>query len=569
MQINSTIKRSPLKWLKDSWHLARPYWSSEDKWRAIGLVSIVIIFNLLTVYMSVLFNKWNNKMYDSLQHFNQSIFYQLLIKFCYMAFFYILFQILSFYFRKILEIRWRRWMTRHYLDNWLSKHAYYKTRFINNFADNPDQRISQDIDAFISTALGLTLGLISNIVGLFSFVFILWGLSGSLSFAVGGHHFVIDGYMVWVALIYAVVGTLITFKIGRPLIKLNFKQENLEADFRFGLMRVREYGENIAFYNGEKQEFQGLLSRFNGVVNNFMSIVYRQMKVNIFNTGYSQIANIFPLLVASPRYFAKVIQLGDLMQISGAFGQVQSSLSFFIDSYGSLASWRAVMDRLYGFQSVIEQSKELPSISKQASDIDYLRVSNLTLNLPDNSRVLIQDLNFSLKSSDRLLIKGVSGSGKTTLLRSLAGLWPFVSGEIFQNRTKRELFIAQRPYMPSVSLRETICYPLTENLPDDKELAELLALCGNQHLISRLSDSAEWEKILSLGEQQRLAFVRILVNQPDIIYLDEATSAIDEEMEHKLYQLLIEKLATSVIISVGHRSTLNQWHNQELNFNRI
>ncbi len=567
MQQNSTPKRNPLIWLKDSWHLARPYWTSQDKWRAIGLVAIVIVFNLLTVYMSVLFNKWNNKMYDSLQHFNQVMFYQLLVKFCYMAFFYILFQIMSYYFRKILEIRWRRWMTQDYLANWLDKHAYYKMRFVDNYADNPDQRISQDIAAFINTALSLTLGFISNVVGLFSFIFILWGLSGPLSFVIGGHHFVIAGYMVWVALIYALVGTFITFKIGRPLIKLNFAQENLEADFRFGLMRVHEYGENIAFYNGEKQEYQGLLVKFNRVVNNFMTTIYRQMKVDIFNIGYSQIANIFPILVASPRYFAKVIQLGDLMQISGAFGQVQGSLSFFIDSYGSLASWRAVMDRLYGFQSVINQSYNLQSIHKQKNDVDYLKVSNLTLKLPNSSRVLINNLNFNLKSGDRLLIRGSSGSGKTTLLRSLAGLWPYVDGEIFQNKTTKELFVAQRPYIPNVSLREAICYPLMDNLPDDDVLGKLLDECGVNYLVSRLGDLADWDKMLSLGEQQRLAFVRILVNEPDIIYLDEATSALDEDMEYKLYQILVQKLANSVIISVGHRSTLHQWHNQEINFN--
>jgi putative ATP-binding cassette transporter len=565
MQLNSI--RKPIQWLKDSWHLARPYWTSEEKWRAIALVSIVIVFNLLTVYMSVLFNKWNNSMYDSLQSFEAHKFYQLMIKFGFLAFFYILFQIVSYYFRKVLEIRWRRWMTNSYLSNWLSHKAYYKTRFIADYVDNPDQRISEDINSFIGTSLGLTLGFISNIVSLFSFVFILWGLSGALSFTVFAHKISIPGYMVWVALLYAIVGTYITFKIGKPLIKLNFRQETLEANFRFGLMRVREYGENIAFYQGEKEEKQSLTTKFSDLVSNFFSIVYRQMKIDIFNIGYSQIANIFPILVAAPRYFAKAIKLGDLMQISGAFGQVQGALSYFIDAYGSLASWRAIMDRLHGFESAISHASSLPVLARDDKPASYLSVNNLNLNLP-NQESLLKNINFELNAGDRLLIKGASGSGKTTLLRALAGLWPFASGDISQNQAKTEMFIAQRPYMPQVSLRQAICYPLTTNLPDDADLLVIMRECGLAYLQSRLDEEVDWGKVLSLGEQQRVAFARVLVNHPDIIYLDEASSALDEAMEAHLYHVLSERLPQSAIISVGHRSTLDVWHNQQITINR-
>lgn len=565
MQLNSI--RKPIQWLKDSWHLARPYWTSEEKWRAIALVSIVIVFNLLTVYMSVLFNKWNNSMYDSLQSFEAHKFYQLMIKFGFLAFFYILFQIVSYYFRKVLEIRWRRWMTNSYLSNWLSHKAYYKTRFIADYVDNPDQRISEDINSFIGTSLGLTLGFISNIVSLFSFVFILWGLSGALSFTVFAHKISIPGYMVWVALLYAIVGTYITFKIGKPLIKLNFRQETLEANFRFGLMRVREYGENIAFYQGEKEEKQSLTTKFSDLVSNFFSIVYRQMKIDIFNIGYSQIANIFPILVAAPRYFAKAIKLGDLMQISGAFGQVQGALSYFIDAYGSLASWRAIMDRLHGFESAISHASSLPVLARDDKPTSYLSVNNLNLNLP-NQESLLKNINFELNAGDRLLIKGASGSGKTTLLRALAGLWPFASGDISQNQAKTEMFIAQRPYMPQVSLRQAICYPLTTNLPDDADLLVIMRECGLAYLQSRLDEEVDWGKVLSLGEQQRVAFARVLVNHPDIIYLDEASSALDEAMEAHLYHVLSERLPQSAIISVGHRSTLDVWHNQQITINR-
>ena len=560
--------RKPLQWLHDAWHLARPYWQSEDKWRAIALVSIVIVFNLLTVYMAVLFNKWNNGFYDALQHLDKVQFFKLLIKFSYMAFFYIIFQIVAYYFHKILEIRWRRWLTKYYLNKWLAHHAYYKTRFLANFVDNPDQRISQDIASFISVSLSLSLGFISNVVSLCSFVVVLWGLSGSFAVVIGGHHFLIAGYMVWAALIYAIVGTYITFKIGKPLIKLNFQQETVEANFRFGLMRVREYGENIAFYHGEAQEQQSLVTKFTAVVDNFVGIIFRQLKINIFNIAYSQIANIFPIVVASPRYFAKIIQLGDLMQIASAFGEVQGALSYFIDAYGSLAGWRAVMDRLYGFTAAVALASELDPVVKHENTHSYLTVKNLDLMLPDKTTYLARRINFNLAAGERLWIRGASGCGKTTLLRTLAGLWPFSQGEILQNATKRELFIGQRPYMPSVSLRAAIAYPLT-TLPSTDELLQVLRACGIAYLAPRLDEDADWGKILSLGEQQRVAFARILINQPDIIYLDEATSAVDAAMEQHLYQILIEYLPNSVIISVGHSSGLAPWHNQELNFNNL
>lgn len=564
---DSSFKRNPFKWAKDAWYLARPYWTSEEKWLAIGLVVSVITLNLLTVYISVQVNKWYNGMYDSLQQFDKVAFYKSIIKFCYLAFSSILFQIIAFYCQSSLDIRWRRWMTKEYLNNWLKDHAYYKTRFIKNFVDNPDQRISEDINSFISSTLGFTLGLISNVVSLCSFVVILWGLSGPLSFVWSGHHITIEGYMVWVALLYAIVGTYITFKIGRPLVRLNFMQENLEANFRYGLMRVREYGENIAFYKGESQERQGLMSRFTNVVNNYMAIIYRQMKLTIFGSAYGQTAIIFPLVVAAPRYFAKAIKLGDVMQVLGAFGHVQGSLSFFINSYGDLASWRAVMDRLYGFKLATNQAQSLLGLEKrQPTTQDYLRVQNLAISLPDVAQPILRNINFSLASGQRLLIKGASGSGKTTLLRSLVGVWPFASGEVFQDTSRRELFVAQRTYLPDVSLRAAICYPLQDNLPDNAELESILHACGIGALAIYLNEEAEWGKILSLGEQQRIAFARVLVNKPDIIYLDEATSAVDEEMEEQLYQLLIESLPQSVIISVGHRSTLTKWHNQELNF---
>ena len=561
----STFNRNPVIWAKDAWFLARPYWTSDQKYKSLGLIILVIIFNMLTVYMSVLFNKWNNVFYDAIQNYDKKVFIAAIYKFGILAFFYIFFQVMSYYFRKFLEIGWRRWLTKYYLDTWFSKKSFYKTRFLSSLSDNPDQRISEDINSFISLSLDLTLGLLNSVVTLVSFIVILWNISGSLKFAVGSHHFSIDGYMVYAAFIYAVAGTYLTFKIGKPLIKLNFQQQAYEADFRYGLMRVREYSENIAFYNGEKQEKLGLVNRFTNVVDNFVSIIYRQMKIDILGVGYAQLAVIFPIVVAAPRYFAKLIKLGDLMQILSAFGRVQSSMSYFIDAYGSLSGWRAVMDRLYGFQTTVAEAGNLQGVTIQPGK-SYLELINLNVSLPDK-QPLLKDININLQSGDRLLVRGRSGSGKTTFLRSIAGLWPFTSGEIKQIPELTSLFIAQRPYLPYGSLRNAICYPKTNELPESKIIIDLLKQFSMPALTDQLDEIADWGNKLSLGEQQRVAFCRILINKPDIIYLDEATSALDEETEEQMYRTLTEALPKSAIISVAHRSTIKQWHNKHLNFN--
>lgn len=567
MKLTDKQQRSPIKWIKDAWHLARPYWKSEERYKAIGLLSIVIICNLLFVYMTVVSNSWSNKFYDSIQRYDKVAFYRLLVKFAYIAFFYIGFQILSSYFRKFLEIRWRRWLTKHYLTEWFSKKAHYKMRFLDRSNDNPDQRISEDINSFISLFLDLTLGLISSTVSLASFVVILWHVGGVLNFAIQGHHITLPGYMVWAALVYAIIGTYILFKIGKPLINLNFMQEAYEANFRYGLVRIREYSENIAFYNGESQEKSGLVERFTNVVDNFVAIIYRSMKIGIFSIGYDQLSVVFPTLMCAPRYFAKTIQLGDLMQISSAFARVLSAMSFFMNAYTSLASWRAVMDRLYGFQSAVEDASNLGGIFIKPGN-NYLESKNLGINLP-SGKALAKEINFSLNKGDRLLVNGRSGSGKTTLLRVIAGIWPYTSGEIYQKPELSSLFISQKPYLPLGTLKAAICYPKTNDLPDDVSLIKTLDLCNLSHLVTELHSASNWSEKLSLGEQQRIAFCRVLINAPDIVYLDEATSALDEETEAQMYQLICTTLAESVILSVGHRSTIKQWHAQELDFNQF
>ena len=563
----STYNRSPITWVKDFWFLARPYWQGSDKFKAIALITAVVILNLLMVGATVMINKWYNTFYDAIQQYDKVKFYELIIRFCVIAFCYISFAVLASYLQKILNIRWRKWLTNYYLTNWFQAKSYYKTKFVSKVSDNPDQRIQEDINSFIVLALDLSLGLLTSLVTLFSFIFILWKLSGTLKFDIASYHIVIPGYMVWVALIYAVAGTYIMFKIGRPLIKLDYQQQAYEADFRFGLMRVREYSESIAFYNGETQEKAGLITRFNNVVNNYVAIIYRQLKMGIFSIGYNQTAVIFPFLAAAPRYFAKAIKLGDLMQISSAFGRVQEALSYFIGAYTSLAGWRAVMDRLYGFQVSINEAKQLTGLVVE-SGTNYLQLSNININLP-SGKSLVNGVNLTLNKGDTLLIKGRSGSGKTTLLRTIAGLWHFADGNISQKPNLNSLFIAQKPYLTIGKLKEAICYPLTNNLPNDHEVQKLLAIFNLDHLANRLEEHADWTNMLSVGEQQRIAICRILINKPDIIYLDEATSALDEEMEAITYNTIRSQLPNSVIVSVGHRSTITKWHDQVLDFNSL
>lgn len=583
----STLNRDPRVWIKDAWGLARPFWVSENKNKSIILLTLVIIFNLLVVYMSVLFNKWYNGFYDSLQHYNKPMFMHYIYKFIIMAVFYIAFQVLSYYFRKLLEIKWRKWSTKYYIEKWHAKKAYYKTMFVNEISDNPDQRISADVNSFIVLVMSLTLGLLNSVVTLCSFSVILWKISGPLVFNFHNHHFVIPGYMLFAAILYAIIGTYVTFKIGRPLIKLDYEQQAYEADFRFGLMRIREHAENIAFYNGESVEKHNLIDKFTHVVDNFMAIVYRQMKLDIFNIYYSQLANIFPILVASPRYFAKLIQLGDLMQISSAFGKVQDALSYFIDSYGSLSGFRATMDRLYGFENVIQAADNLPGLPVQNGN-DYLDIKDLQINLPSGNK-LLDKINIKLNRGDRLLIRGRSGSGKTTLLRTIAGLWNYANGNLSQKPNLSSLFIAQKPYLPITNLASAIIYPMSfdkivdslVSMPSDaansektsqfkavnrETLINTMKLCGLEHLIDKLDLEDNWSNKLSIGEQQRIGFCRVLLNKPDIVYLDEATSALDEETEELMYKNLIENLPMTVIVSVGHRSTIKKWHTQELSF---
>lgn len=555
------------KFLRDTWRLIKPYWTSEERFTAWLLLGAVIALTLAMVYMNVLFNYWNNDFYNALQEKDKASFWRLMGRFTMLAAIYIAMAVYAFYLNQMLQIRWRRWMTDSYLDQWLSDRAYYRLQLSGNPADNPDQRIAEDMKLFVDQSLDLALGFLNAVVTLGSFVGILWGLSGPLEIPYNGGHIVIPGYMVWSALLYAVVGTWLTHKIGKQLIGLNFNQQRFEADFRFGLVRFRENTEGVALYNGERDEMRSFRARFGSVVDNWWQIMRRQKILNTFTIGYSQAAIIFPFAVAGNRYFAGTIQLGGLMQISSAFGHVQGSLSWFIGAYNTFANWKATADRLLGFHYAIENARtEMRSKSgvqqSQETESDLV-IDNVSLTLPNGSPLMAAS-SAVIKPGESVLIRGPSGAGKSTLFRAIAGIWPFGAGRVRLPLNRRGLFLPQRPYLPIGTLREVIAYPMPDGGFSDKDVSDALTTVGLQHLNARLNEQQSWSLQLSPGEQQRIAFARAVLQQPAWLFLDEATSSLDEHAEQQLYRMLKEKLPQTTIISVGHRSTLQAFHTRTL-----
>ena len=557
--------------LRQAWDLAWPYWKSEDKWWARGLLLAVVALNLITVGLNVRFNKWYNDFYDALQQYNLEQFWRQLAIFGVIAFVFIVVAVYSLYLRQILHIRWRRWLTDRFLRNWLENQSYYRLQLNQaTTPDNPDQRISDDLDRFATITLGLSLGLLSSVVTLVSFLSILWTLSGALTIPLGGGAAIhIPGYMVFVALIYAVGGTVLTRWIGYPLIQLNFDQQRYEADFRFSMVRLRENAENVAFYGGEARELETFQSRFKRIWKNWWGIIKRRKKLTWFTTGYTQLAIIFPLVVAAPRYFAKAIQLGGLMQIVSAFGQVQDSLSFIISSYTEIAEYQAVVRRLAGFR---ERMDDIAVQRKAPQPIEIqragrgLEVDMLDLNLPDG-QLLRPNISLAASPGQSVLVTGASGLGKSTLMRAIAGLWPFGRGRI-RVTDGRYLFLPQRPYLPLGTLADALAYPrAAAELPRDS-LVEALRTVGLPELVDRLDEEANWAQRLSIGEQQRLAFARVLLARPEIIFLDEATSALDEAAETSLYRVLREASWRPTIVSVGHHGNLRRFHDMVVDLAR-
>ncbi|MGI9150208.1 MAG: ABC transporter ATP-binding protein/permease [Limnohabitans sp.] len=556
------------------WALSLPYFQSEEKWRARLLLGACISLNLGMVYMMVLLNDWNRVFYDALQNRNAEVFWKQLGVFAMLATCFIIVAVYRFYLTQLLEVRWRAWMTRDYLERWLSGHVFYQLELQSkNGTDNPDQRIQEDVQQFTADTVGLSMGLLDATVTLLSFIGILWSLSGGFSFDIGGETYNIPGFMVWMALAYALCGSLIGHLIGRSMASLNFAQQRLEADFRHHLMRVREYSEAIALDRGNKVERQSLQQRFAQVLDNFMRLLRVQKRYTWFNSGYGQAAVVFPMLVASPRYFSGAIQLGELMQISSAFGQVQESLSWFISNYSRLASWQATTLRLTSFQDqMLAVTETTPRVDATTTGINALHTTPLTMSLP-HGEVLLADTSLNMAAGDTVLIRGPSGCGKSTLLRVLAGIWPYVTFPTHDRRGEpitygpvvlpdRSVFMPQRPYFPEGTLRQALAYPDSAEHYTDEALKNALYDALLPHLATELDVAGHWTQQLSGGEQQRLALARVLLKRPRWVFADEATSALDEAGEKVLY----EKLLTMVreegggLVSIAHRPGVASYH---------
>ncbi|MBX8537597.1 ABC transporter ATP-binding protein/permease [Pseudomonas cichorii] len=558
MNRNPEVNDAPSgKFLPRVWKLITPYWRSEDRRMAWLLLAAVVGLSLFSVEISVQINSWYRDFYNALEKKDLASFTHLTLYFCAIAALAILVAVYRLYLTQMLTIRWRRWLTEQHFAKWLSHRNYYQLEQTGH-TDNPDQRLSEDLDEFTSRTLSLGIGLMSTVVSLVSFSVILWGVSGSVE--VMG--VTIHGYMFWAALVYAVVGSWLTHLIGRRLIVLNNQQERFEADMRFALVRVRENAESIALCDGEPNEKQRLSNRFGMIWSNFRSIMKVQKSLTFFTAGYSQIALIFPFIVAAPRYFAGKIELGDLMQINSAFGNVQENFSWFIEAYASLASWRATCDRLLSFRQGMDDNEEhLPAITL-SRDSEALQLQALGLGLA-GGRELLRDASLSIQPGERVMLSGRSGSGKSTLLRALGGLWHEGQGHI-RLPDERYMFMPQKPYLPIGTLRDALSYPQAATQYPSERFVEVLHSCRLEHLVARLDEENHWQRLLSPGEQQRVAFARALLFAPKWLYLDEATSAMDEEDEAALYQALIDERPDMTILSIGHRSSLKRFHDRYL-----
>ncbi|WP_276768519.1 ABC transporter ATP-binding protein/permease [Phascolarctobacterium succinatutens] len=556
------------QFFRDVWYLTKSYWQSEEKKKAFFLLGCIIVLTLGVVYMLVLLNQWNNSFYSALQNYDAKKIFDELIHFSWLAAIYILLAVYSYYLQQTLILNWRRWLTTRFIDIWLQNKTYYNLQMFGKDTDNPDQRISEDVRQFVEMTLSFGIGILKAFCTFASFVVILYNLSGSLSFTFMGKTWTINGYMLWASLLYSVIGTYIIHIVGRKLVKINFIQQKYEADFRFSMIRLRESAESVAFYRGEAQEGSVFKQRFKMLLDNFWKLVNKQKQLVFLNSGYSQIAIIFPFVVAMNRYLTKEVTLGGLMQVASAFGRVQDSLSYFVDMYSSIAQWQAVVMRLTCFghhmHDVYQQAERFHVERFAAADV--VEVNNMQINLPDG-KPLLENISFTLHPGHNVLIKGVSGSGKSTLLRAISGIWPFVDGKIFLPERDKLMFIPQRSYLPLGTLRAALNYPGNKPI-DDTELIYLMVLCQIGYLKDKLDLEADWSHVLSVGEQQRLAFVRAHIQQPQWLFLDEATSALDEDTEANMYSLLQERLQQTTVVSVGHRSTLNKYHELVLRLNK-
>jgi putative ATP-binding cassette transporter len=558
--------------LAQIWRLAAPYFKGPEKGVALSLLALIVALRLFNVWLDVKYNTWNNDFYNALQNKDWGQFvHQLLFVFSWIAVFSIVTTVYQYYVMQWLQIRWRTWMTRRYLQRWMRAGTHYRMRILGNPADNPDQRIADDVQRFVGGGAGdgvldIGVAILGQFVTLFSFLFILWGLSADAPLIIGGTSYHIPGYLVWAALLYAVIGTAVTHWVGRPLVPLNYDQQRFEADFRFALVRLRENAEEVALLEGEDAERERLDLRFSRIMDNWYRLMSKQKNLTFLTSFYSQIAIIFPFVVVSPLYFGGSVELGGLMQIAQAFGVVQGALSFFVTSYSTLAQWKSVVDRLTGFEAGLRDAEALehagPELAADGKGRDLV-TDPLSVALPDG-REAVRTPALAFAPTDRVLVTGPTGSGKTTLFRALGGVWPFGKGTIHEPADARILVLPQRAYLPIGSLKGTLTYPRPPEAYDDAAVGEALAAVGLGHLVPHLGEEHHWQNRLSGGEQQRIGLARALLQKPDFLLLDEATSALDEPSEAAIYELIGKRLPQTAIISIGHRSSLARFHDRFL-----
>jgi len=551
------------RWGRQFWRLAWPYFTPRRSWKPLAVVCLLVLLSLFSVRMEVLFSFWYKGFYDALQALDQHAFWRFMGLFSILASVFVLRALISYLLNQAFDIHWRTWLNERLLGDWLQGRSYYRGQFVEPAVDNPDQRIQLDVSSFVDGSRSLALGVISSLVSLVAFTEILWQLSAP--FSVYGVE--VPRAMVFFVYLYVLVATWLAFRIGRPLIGLSFLSERLAANYRYALIRLRENAENVAFYQGERVENATLIQRFLAYIANLWALIYRTLKFDGFNLVVSQVAVVFPFILQAPRFFSGAIKLGDVMQTAQAFGQVQSSLSFFRSSYDTFASYRATLNRLEGFLDSSAAVRAMPAVQCD-EQAEGLQLYGLSVSRPDG-QALLRDLDLQLLPGQSVLIKGPSGSGKTTLLRAVAGLWPYAQGKVARPLGARSLFLSQRPYLPLGDLRGAVAYPGQADPADDARLQDALRQVNLGHLAGKLGETADWSRILSIGEQQRVAFARVLVNQPKVVFLDEATSATDEGLEHALYTLLRARLPGSVLVSVGHRSTLDTFHSHRLTLDGV
>jgi putative ATP-binding cassette transporter len=553
---------------RDTWGLLKPYWTSEERATAWALLAAVVGLTLAMVYMNVLFQRFYGGFYDALQARDGALAMRRLLQFGLLAAAYLCGATYQFFLGQKLQLRWRRWITDRFLREWLGGRTYYGLQLSGSRTDNPDQRIAEDLRLLVDSTLGLGCGLLSAVASLVAFVGVLWGLSGTASLRLGGVGVDVPGYMVWVAFLYAGAGTWVMHRLGKPLVALNFEGQRREADFRFGLVRFRQHAEGVALHRGERGELGELTARFHGVYDVVWRTMRRQKLLSFFSTGYWQVASVFPLAIALPRFFSGALQLGGLVQIGQAFGQVQGSLSWFVGAYAWLASWRATAERLLEFERAMRRARgerrARRGIAVRRGRGEDLVVEGVAVHLPDG-RPLLAPVDLSIAGGgDSLLVCGASGSGKSTLFRAIAGVWPFGAGTIRWPRRFDPMFLPQRPYLPLGTLRQAVAYPASAERFPTGDVVGALETCGLAHLAARLDEDRPWSEELSPGEAQRVAFARALLHRPGWLFLDEATSAVDADLERQMYRALRDRLPRTTVVSIGHRRGLAEYHARTL-----